>query len=65
MSDMTIDCDDCIRQHTSTCDDCVVTFICSRSADEALVVDVTERLALRQLGAVGLVPELRHVPRSG
>lgn len=65
VSDITIDCDDCIRQHTPSCDDCVVTFICSRSPDEALVVDVTDRLALRQLHAVGLVPELRHVPRSG
>lgn len=65
MTHISIDCDDCARQHTPTCEECVVTFICSRSADEALVVDVTERLALRQLHAVGLVPELHHVPRSG
>lgn len=65
MTSLTIDCDDCIRQHTSTCDDCVVTFICRRSADEAVVVDASERLALRRLSAVGLLPELHHVPRSG
>ena len=65
MTSLSIDCDDCVRQHTPTCDDCVVTFICSRSADQALVVDATERLALRGLSAVGLVPDLRHVPRSG
>lgn len=65
MTDLTIDCDDCVRQHTSTCDDCVVTFICSRTADAALVVDATERIALRRLNEVGLLPGLHHVPRSG
>lgn len=63
MNHLTIDCDDCVRQHTPTCDDCVVTFICSRAPDEALVVDATEHIALRQLSSVGLVPELLHVPR--
>jgi hypothetical protein len=60
-----IDCDDCSHQHTSICDDCVVTFICSQSERETVVVDATERLALRRLSAAGLVPALRHAPRSG
>ena len=65
MSHLTIDCDDCVRQHTPTCEECVVTFICSRTADDAVVVDASERLALRRLSAVGLLPDLHHGPRSG
>jgi len=62
---MTISCDDCAMQHTSTCDDCVVTFICGREPDDAVVIDVEEARAVRLLARGGLVPELRHVPRSG
>lgn len=65
MNQLTIDCDDCTQQGTRTCEDCVVTFICSRPERSALVVDVTERIALRNLSEVGLVPALHHVPRSG
>lgn len=60
-----IDCDECLMQGTSTCDDCIVTFICSREADDALVIDVAEERALRLLSGAGLVPELRHVRRIG
>jgi hypothetical protein len=59
-----IDCDECVMQHTDVCDDCVVSFICSRQPDEAVVVDVSEVRALRLLSGAGLVPELRHVPRA-
>ena len=52
-------------QHTDVCDDCVVTFVCSRQPDEALVVDVAEARALRLLSSVGLVPRLRHIRRTG
>jgi len=55
-----ISCDDCIRQHTATCRDCVVTFICDREAGDAIVVDVVEVRALHLLGEAGLVPRLRH-----
>ncbi|MDH3755939.1 MAG: hypothetical protein OEU32_18910 [Acidimicrobiia bacterium] len=61
----TIDCDTCVMQHTSACDDCVVSFICSREPDEAVVVSVDELRALRQLSTAGLVPELRHRHRTG
>lgn len=39
-----IDCDRCLRQHTPTCDDCIVTFL-HRGAPvgTAVVVDVAER----------------------
>ena len=60
-----IDCDECMMQHTPTCDDCVVTFLCSRSADEAIVIDVAEARALRILGRGGLAPQLRHRRRAG
>lgn len=62
---MRIDCDECVRQHTATCEDCVVTFLLGREADDAVVIDVTEERRLRQLQAAGLVPELRHEPRTG
>ena len=62
---VTIDCDECAMQGTSACGDCVVTFLCGREADEAVVVDVAEGRALRLLGGVGLVPTLRHRRRTG
>jgi len=60
----TISCDDCAMQHTDHCDDCVVTFICSREADDAVVIDAEEARALRLLSGAGLLPSLRHVQRS-
>jgi hypothetical protein len=62
---LSIDCDTCVMHHTDACDDCVVTFICSREPDEAVVIDVDEARALRLLGDVGLVPHLRHRRRTG
>jgi hypothetical protein len=58
-----ISCDECVMQDTPVCDDCVVTFICGRDPDEAVVIDVAEARAVRLLGNVGLVPPLRQVPR--
>jgi hypothetical protein len=60
-----IDCDECAMQGTDACSDCVVTFLCGRAADEAVVIDVAEARALRLLGEAGLVPRLRHVRRTG
>jgi hypothetical protein len=62
---LTISCDDCIMQGTGACQDCVVTFICDRDSDDALIVDAAEARAVRMLGRAGLVPALRHVPRTG
>lgn len=62
---VTIDCGECIGQGTAACDDCVVTFLCGREPDEAVVVDVQEARALRLLGGAGLVPTLRHARRTG
>jgi hypothetical protein len=55
-----IDCDDCMMQGTSTCADCVVTFLCTRDDDGVAVVDVAEARALRLLHSGGLAPALRH-----
>ena len=58
-----IDCDACALQHTKRCDECVVTFVCSRGPGEALVLDLAEARALRTLARAGLIPGLRHVRR--
>ena len=55
-----ISCDECALQHSDACADCVVTFICTREPDDAVVVDVAELRALRALGDGGLLPGLRH-----
>jgi hypothetical protein len=59
-----IDCQECARQGTSQCDDCVVSFILERE-EGAVVVDGEEARALRSLGEHGLVPLLRLVPKPG
>jgi hypothetical protein len=58
---LTIDCDRCVMQHTTACDDCVVTFVVDREPGEALVIDAAEERAVRLLARAGLVPRLRHV----
>lgn len=56
----TISCDDCVAQGTDACADCVVTFICHREPDDALIIHADEERAVRLLAGAGLVPELRH-----
>jgi hypothetical protein len=60
MVTLTISCDECIMQGSDACDGCVVSFICERERDEAVVIDVAEARALKLLGRGGLVPPLRH-----
>ncbi len=62
---ITISCGDCRLQGTDACADCVVTFICGREPDEAVIIDAEEERAVRLLGQAGLVPRLRHLRRSG
>jgi hypothetical protein len=57
---LTIDCATCSLEGTEACGDCVVTFLCGREPDEAVVIDVAEARAVRLLGQAGLVPSLRH-----
>ena len=60
----TISCDDCMAQNTGACADCVVTFICGREPDDAVIIDADEERAVRLLAGAGLVPGLRHERRS-
>ncbi len=60
-----VDCAECEHQHTSVCDDCVVSFIVDRLPDDAVVVDVEEARAVRLLQQAGLVPGVRHSRRAG
>jgi hypothetical protein len=62
---LTISCDDCTMQATAACEDCVVTYICQRDPDDALIIDAAEERAVRLLGRAGLVPRLRHQLRTG
>lgn len=61
---MLIDCNECIRQHTASCRDCVVTHLLD---DVAVPLEVRpdQAEALGILAECGLVPELRLVPRAG
>ena len=60
-----ISCDECVMQHTSACDDCVVAFICKHQPEDAVVIDVADARAVKLLGDAGLVPRLRQVRRTG
>ena len=53
-------CDTCSARATAACDDCVVTFLCERDGDDAVVLDLAELRAVRLLADAGLVPTLRH-----
>jgi hypothetical protein len=60
MDSLTISCDECSMRSTAACEGCVVTFICDRQPDDAVIIDVAEARAIRLLGRSGLVPPLRH-----
>ncbi len=49
---------------TAACEDCVVSFVVSREPGDAVIIDVAEARAVRMLARAGLVPELRHRPRT-
>lgn len=55
-----IDCGTCVVRDTPACDDCLVTFICDREPEEAVVITLDELRAMRTLSDAGLVPQLRH-----
>lgn len=59
----TIDCDDCVMQGTTACDDCLVTFICGPTEAPVVLAGEEER-GLRLLARSGLVPGLRHASRG-
>ena len=57
---MVIDCNTCTMQNSSACDDCMVTYLCGREPDDAVIIDLAELRAVKLLSEAGLVPELRH-----
>jgi len=59
---MEINCDSCVMQHTSACEDCVVRFIVDRHPGEAIVINVEEERAVRMLSDADLVPDPPHQP---
>ncbi|HEY3940988.1 MAG TPA: hypothetical protein VGL60_00765 [Acidimicrobiales bacterium] len=64
-SPLTIDCDQCSMQHTDACEDCVVSFLLEREAEDAVVIDAAEARAMRLLERAGLVPSLLFDRRAG
>lgn len=64
METITISCGDCSMQGSAACDDCVVSFICGRQPDDAVIIDAEEERAVRLLAHAGLVPALRHQRRT-
>jgi len=62
---ITIDCDDCSMQHTSACEDCVVSFLLDHDPEDAVVIDADEARAIRLLERAGLVPSLLFESRAG
>jgi hypothetical protein len=62
---ITVDCDECTLQHTSACEDCLVSFLLDREPGDAVVIDAAEARAVRLLERAGLVPNLRFAARAG
>jgi hypothetical protein len=58
-----IDCDECVRQHTGACRDCVVRHLLADLAGP-LEVDEQQAEALVVLAECGLVPQLRLIRRA-
>lgn len=59
---MRIDCGDCAMQHTTACDDCIVTALLDRPTDDAVVLDLEQARAVRALQRAGLAPRNRFLP---
>lgn len=61
---MLIDCDECVMQHTSACDDCVVTVLLAGQPLRRVEIDNSEADAIEALSSAGLVPELRLLKKA-
>jgi len=60
---MLIDCNQCVMQDTSACDDCVMSFLLHDTSVPLALAD-EHAGALEALADGGLVPQLRLLPRS-
>lgn len=56
---MMISCDECVRQHSEACRECVVTFLLGAN-DHGVELTSADVRAVRLLVGAGLVPRLRH-----
>jgi hypothetical protein len=59
---MIISCDECVRQHTDTCRDCVVSYLVGAD-DHGVSLEPSDVRVVRLLVGAGLVPRLRHAVR--
>lgn len=55
-----ISCDTCVMRDTDACNDCMMTYLCDRPEDGAVVLDLQELREVKLLAQAGLVPTLRH-----
>lgn len=60
MEPLVIDCGCCARRGTSTCSDCLVTFLVDRDEQSAVIIPFEEIRAVRLLQEAGLAPKVRH-----
>ncbi len=60
-----VDCNTWVMVNTSACSDCLVTYICDRQPNEAVVISIDELRSMRALSDAGLVPGLKHRVRTG
>ncbi len=58
---MLIDCDQCVMQRTTACDDCIVTVLIG-SNEGVVHLAEAETAALRNLADAGMVAPLRLIP---
>ena len=57
---ISIDCELCPLANYSCCDDCLVTFICDRDPEAAVIISLDEWRSMKTMAKVGLLPELRN-----
>ena len=60
-----VDCDRCVLAGSDACDDCLVSFVIGQSGRRTVAVDAQEARVVSLLTGAGLVPALRHLPRTG
>jgi hypothetical protein len=59
-----INCDDCVMQCTSTCTDCVVSYLLTNAAqDHSVSITAPEMDTLAMLQATGLAPQSQYAVR--
>ncbi len=63
LTGMLISCDDCRKQGTDACNDCVVTYILDKPGG-AVVFDAEQERAIREMARAGLLPDVRWESRT-